>query len=69
MVRKVSAVVRKRIPYTTALFWKAITAIASGTVKTTWKYSVSRSSVWRAASQRARARAWHFGQCRFAHEL
>jgi len=28
------------------LFWKAIAAIGSGTVKTTWKYSTSSSSVF-----------------------
>ena len=39
MVRSVSATVRKRRPLTTALFWTAISAIAGGTVKTTWKYS------------------------------
>jgi hypothetical protein len=26
-------------------------------------------SAWRASSQAARARAWHFGQCRFRQEL
>jgi hypothetical protein len=37
MVRSVSAVARNKIAYTWALFWRAIAAIASGTVNTTWK--------------------------------
>jgi len=47
----------------------AIVAIAAGTVKTTWKYSVSSSSASRCSIHVARARDWHVGQCRFRHEL
>ncbi len=36
-----------------------------GTVKTTWKYSVSSRSAVRASIQAARASDWHVGQCRF----
>jgi hypothetical protein len=48
MVSKVWAVARKRIPYTTALFWNALAAICSGTVKTRWKYSTGNNSALRA---------------------
>jgi hypothetical protein len=40
-----------------------------GSVNTTWKYSTGRRSRWRAAIQRTRAFAWHFGQWRLRHEL
>ena len=52
-----------------ALFWKAISAIGAGTVKTTWKYGTGSSSAWRSASHSARASPWHFGQCRLRQEL
>jgi hypothetical protein len=55
MVRRVSAAARKRIPYTTALLWAAITAISSGTVNTTWKYSASSNSAVRRSIHAARA--------------
>ena len=41
-------------------------AICSGSVKTTWKYWVSRSSERRFSSHSARASDWHLGQCRLA---
>jgi hypothetical protein len=37
MRRSVSAAVRKRMAYTTFLFWNAISATGAGSVKTTWK--------------------------------
>ncbi len=40
-----------------------------GSVKTTCTYGTSSSSRSRAWSQRSRPCAWHFGQCRFRHEL
>jgi hypothetical protein len=51
------------------LFWKAISAAGAGIVKTTWKYGTGKSSACRAASHAARARPWHFGQCRLRQEL
>src|SRR5690348_2632920 len=44
-------------------------AICSGTVKTTWKYWVLRSSERRFSSHSARASDWHFGQCLFVHVM
>jgi hypothetical protein len=37
--------------------------------ETTCTDDTSSSSRSRAANQRSRACAWHFGQCRFRHEL
>ena len=54
MVRKVSAVARKRRLYTVALFCAAMAATSWGTVKTTWKYSTSSSSSVRSSIQAAR---------------
>jgi hypothetical protein len=51
------------------LLWKAISATAAGTVNTTWKYGTGSKSACRSASHSARARFWHFGQCRLRHEL
>ena len=43
--------------------------VSSGTVKTTWKYWVSRISARRSSSHSAQASDWHFGQCRFRQLL
>jgi hypothetical protein len=40
-----------------------------GSVKTTWKYGMDRTSRRRAASQRSVATHWHLGQWRLRHEL
>src|SRR5205085_2963890 len=54
---------------TTALFWKAMAAMDSGIVNTTWKYSQGRRCCCCASSQRAFANDWHFVQWRLRHEL
>ena len=64
-----SAAALNRIACTVALFWKAISAIDAGSVKTTWKYGTGSSSASRSASHAARAGPWHFGQWRLRHEL
>ena len=52
-----------------AHFGNAIAAIASGSVKTTWKYSTGRRSAWRSSSHCARTSDWHLGQCRLRQLL
>ena len=69
IVRIVSALVRNSRSSRVFLFWYASAAMGSGSVKTTWKYSIEgRSSArWR-ASHCARGSDWHFGQQRWRHE-
>ncbi|MCY1246993.1 hypothetical protein D9M72_602750 [compost metagenome] len=69
MVCSVSAAIRISSAYTTALFWKAISATAGGRVKTTWKYGTGSRSAIRAATHCLRAAPWHFGQWRLRQEL
>ena len=49
----------------TSLFLKARGLSSSGRVKTTWKYSMGRSSFPRASTHFSFLRNWHFGQCLF----
>src|SRR6266699_2108697 len=46
-----------------------MSAMAAGSVKTTWKYGTGKSSASRSASQRRAVAPWHFGQCRLRQEL
>src|SRR5271154_2508758 len=46
-----------------------ISAMAAGSVNTTWKYGTGSRSASRAASQSFAAAPWHFGQCRLRQEL
>jgi hypothetical protein len=59
-----SAAARNKTPYKSRLFCKARAASASGSVKTTWKYSTGSSSDWRFLSHLALASDWHLGQWR-----
>src|SRR5450432_1823878 len=46
-----------------------MSAMAAGTVNTTWKYGTGSRSASRAASHSFAAAPWHFGQCRLRQEL
>src|SRR3954451_18258613 len=46
-----------------------MSAIAAGSVNTTWKYGAGRRSAWRSASHSFAAAPWHFGQCRLRQLL
>src|SRR6266576_2087220 len=46
-----------------------MSAMAAGSVNTTWKYCTGSRSASRAASQSFAAAPWHFGQCRLRQEL
>src|SRR5664280_1809993 len=46
-----------------------MSAMAAGSVNTTWKYGTGNRSASRAASQSFAAAPWHFGQCRLRQEL
>src|SRR3954470_17609393 len=46
-----------------------MSAMAAGTVNTTWKYGTGSRSASRAASHSFAAGPWHFGQCRLRQEL
>ena len=46
-----------------------MSAMAAGSVNTTWKYGTGSRSASRAASQSFAAAPWHFGQCRLRQEL
>ena len=69
MVITVSADDLKSSPWTAFLFQYAIREVPAGKVKTKWKYSTGKRSSARAAIQSCAAGPWHFGQCRFLHEL
>nr|WP_244561107.1 hypothetical protein [Bradyrhizobium canariense] len=44
------------------MFWKAISPVSVGRVKTTWKYGTGNNSACRCASHSARASPGHLGQ-------
>ena len=67
--RRVAALARNNRSYRRAALRRHSGLSVCGSVKTTWTYDTSSSSRSRAANQRARACAWHFGQCRLRHEL
>src|SRR5216684_6218346 len=46
-----------------------MSAMAAGSVNTTWKYGTGSRSASRAASHSFAAARWHFGQCRLRQEL
>src|SRR5882672_6011574 len=46
-----------------------MSAMAAGSVNTTWKYGTGSRSASCAASQFFAAAPWHFGQCRLRQEL
>ena len=54
---------------TTALFWKAMSAIFRGRENTRWKYGTGSSSASRPANHSLAAMDWHFGQQRLRQEL